>query len=334
MKVLVRTGMLDGLMRVLTLVVAALGATVITSPPIVDTGGSVDEIFTAAVSAMGPAGSAGVIAPATSALSILDEIPPTTENPPTEYRREEGFGKAWLDVDGNYCDTRNDVLGLQLTDVQYVPVDQAPSRCRRGTVYSGILDDPYTGQSIEFTRENPTAVQIDHLVPLSWAWQNGAWTWPQEQRIAFANDPENLLAVDGNANQSKGNKGPSQWLPANEDFRCDYAERFTDVVLSYDLSLPDDDRAALTSLLTDCASGSAPNFDPHRGEQGNDKGLDHKAGTTGGDWDAPTADESDEEFIYESIGWLVLPIVAIWLVLCQLSKRKKRVNKSQRKPRR
>ncbi len=236
--------------------------------------------FTIFLAAVGTVGLSATIA-------TLDEIPPTTENPPSEYQREERFGRSWLDVDGNHCDTRNDILGLQLTDVEYLPMDQAPSRCRRATVQSGVLDDPYTGRRIEFTRDQPNAVQIDHLVPLSWAWRNGAWRLTQEERIAFANDPDNLLAVDGPTNQGKGDKGPSQWLPANEGFRCEYAERFTDVVFSYDLSLPDDDRAALTSLLTDCASG--------------DQSAD-----------------SDEDL--ESIVWLVLLLVALWFARYLVSK--------------
>ena len=311
-------------------------------------------VFLAVVSSVGIVGPAGV----------LDEIPSTTENPPTEYRREDDFGKAWLDVDGNYCDTRNDVLGLQLTDIEYVPVDEAPSRCRRATVATGILDDPYTGQSIEFTRENPAAVQIDHIVPLSWAWQNGAWKWTQEERIAFANDPENLLAVDGTTNQSKGNKGPSQWLPANESFRCEYVERFTTMVGTHDLSLPDDDRASLTSLLTDCGSSADPSIDPS--DQGRDTSTNATDSATSesaatkpattkpaatesmtteserGTTTKPSAraqnaaakgdaSESNDESIHGAIGVAILVLAAISAVLRYTAKR---ANGSKRRPRR
>ncbi len=278
----------------------------------------VPTIFLAVVGAIGMAGTAtgsvpGVItvasrvaASASTGIATLDEIPPTTENPPSEYQREEGFGRSWLDVDGNHCDTRNDILGLQLTDVEYVPMDEAPSRCRRATVQSGILDDPYTGRRIEFTRDQPNAVQIDHLVPLSWAWRNGAWRLTQEERIAFANDPNNLLAVDGPTNQGKGDKGPSQWLPANEGFQCEYSERFTDVVFSYDLSLPDDDRAALTSLLTDCASGVVSGVDPSQSERG---GL------------------SDEELMEEIIGGVILVVAVIAVVVRYVSRRRSQSDK-------
>ena len=286
----------------------------------------------AALSVVGAAG----IAPN---VATLDEIPSTTENPPTEYRREEGFGKAWLDVDGNYCDTRNDILGLQLTDIEYVPVDQAPSRCRRATVATGILDDPYSGRRIEFTRENPTAVQIDHLVPLSWAWQNGAWKWTPEERISFANDPENLLAVDGATNQSKGNKGPSRWLPDNEGFRCEYAERFTNMVATHDLSLPNDDRAALTSILSDCESGAVPSLDPSgQGQSGGGNGRGRSTDARGGEGDASgeqgSCAEFEEELTHGAIGVAILVLAALSAVMRRTAKRRSGGNGSRRRPRR
>ena len=72
-------------------------------------------------------------------------------------------------------------------------------------VLSGTLDDPYTGEVITFERgEHSSAVQIDHVVALSDAWQKGAQQWSAETREQFANDPANLLAVDGPANQQKG----------------------------------------------------------------------------------------------------------------------------------
>ncbi|MFT0848722.1 HNH endonuclease family protein [Actinomycetaceae bacterium L2_0104] len=199
-------------------------------------------------------------------MTTLDSIPETTQEPPEAYSREANFGKAWLDVDGNRCDTRNDVLGQQLSGVEYVPYGDAPSRCRGATVYSGLLDDPYTGRRIEFTRDSPNEVQIDHVVPLSWAWRNGAWQWTQEQRIEFANDPENLLAVDGPSNQGKGDKGPGQWMPQNVGFHCEYAERFTTVVSSHGLTLPSEDREVLADTLEACASSGG--YEPSRGASG------------------------------------------------------------------
>jgi hypothetical protein len=75
-------------------------------------------------------------------------------------------------------------------------------QCR---VQKGTLHDPYTGEIIQFERgENSNKVQIDHVVALSDAWQKGAQSLSETERKNLANDPLNLLAVDGPANQQKG----------------------------------------------------------------------------------------------------------------------------------
>jgi len=95
------------------------------------------------------------------------------------------FGPAWSDdttaAGGhNGCDTRNDVLAGQLQDV-----DKGTSRC---VVQAGTLDDPYSGARIEFRKAQADEVQIDHVVPLAYAWDMGASAWTLEARMAFAND--------------------------------------------------------------------------------------------------------------------------------------------------
>lgn len=118
--------------------------------------------------------------------------------PKTGYARDQ-FGKGWKDTDHNGCDTRNDILRRDLVSIV------AETRGRGCKILSGILNDPYTGKLIEFKRGNDTssAVQIDHVVALSDAWQKGARGIGESKRLEFANDPENLLAVDGPANQQK-----------------------------------------------------------------------------------------------------------------------------------
>ena len=83
--------------------------------------------------------------------------------------------------------------------------------CPDATVWSGTLQDPYTGRTITFTRgqDTSTAVQIDHVVPLNYLYAHGAWQWDERTRLLVANDPLNLIAVDGEANQSKGACGPA-----------------------------------------------------------------------------------------------------------------------------
>ncbi len=156
------------------------------------------------------------------------------------------FGPAWTDdttAPGghNGCDTRNDILRTQLTELSYRP----GSRC---VVTAGVLHDPYTGRTIRFTKTHAAAVQIDHLVPLALAWDLGANTWPQAQRTAFANDEHLvLLAVSGTAKDAKGDSGPAAWMPSTN--RASYAERFVTVLAHYRLPVTAADRTALTHAL-------------------------------------------------------------------------------------
>ena len=159
------------------------------------------------------------------------------------------FGDGWKDPDRNGCDSRNDILARDLTAVTF----------REGThdcvVLSGVLRDPYTATTIDFVRGDSTSemVQIDHVVPLSWAWRYGAAGWDPAQRELFANDPDNLLAVDGPTNSSKSDSGPAEWLPPDSSYRCAYAARFTGVLTEYALPIDEPDRSALLSIAASCA---------------------------------------------------------------------------------
>jgi hypothetical protein len=162
------------------------------------------------------------------------------------------FGQAWSDNhagpgghDG--CDTRNDVLARQLTDVTY---KAGPKKC---VVMSGRLLDPYTGRLISFRKAAAGKVQIDHVYPLARAWDLGASTWPAQRRVDFANDQtDNLLAVDGATNASKSDQGPGEWLPLNKSFRCTYVARYLRVAAKYKLPITRDDQAAAKTLAPTC----------------------------------------------------------------------------------
>ncbi|MGI9823371.1 HNH endonuclease family protein [Agromyces sp. Marseille-Q5079] len=191
----------------------------------------------------GPAASDPALAPDPD-LAGLVVAPPSSASP---YDRDL-FGEAWLDVDGNGCDTRNDVLIRDLADVRF-RADSADCIVRTGT-----LTDPYTNTVISFVRGPDTseAVQIDHVVPLSYAWQHGASEWPDDVREAFANDPANLSAVDGPANQSKSDSGPAEWMPPAADYACTYVDRFADVLLSYGLTIAPEDYDAVLRVEAGC----------------------------------------------------------------------------------
>ncbi|HEY0117347.1 MAG TPA: HNH endonuclease family protein [Cellulomonas sp.] len=179
-----------------------------------------------------------------SARSALDVIAVRTPDPADGYTRER-FGRAWADVDGNGCDTRNDMLARDLSDVRL-----GPDGC---VVLAGTLVDPYSGTRIQFARGPDSAeVQIDHVVALDNAWRSGAQGWPAALRMTFANDPANLLAVGGQANQDKGASDAAQWLPPQAGYRCVYVVRQLRVKVAYGLWLTPEEHAAADRALRGC----------------------------------------------------------------------------------
>ncbi len=188
---------------------------------------------------------------AIEALRILNTLPVKGRAPKTGYSRAQ-FGDAWSDIDHNGCDTRNDILNRDLTAKQH----KNPRGC---VVISGILNDPYTGKIINFMRGKDTSeqVQIDHVVALSDAWQSGAQEISAQERLQLANDPENLLAVDGPANQQKSDSDAATWLPANASFRCSYVARQIRVKAKYHLWVKPAEKEAMINVLTPCAGAAA-----------------------------------------------------------------------------
>ncbi|AMM31490.1 calcium-binding protein [Sinomonas atrocyanea] len=200
------------------------------------------------------AGSAPKAQPAyaTKALDLLATLPVKGRAPKTGYTRDQ-FGQAWVDVDHNGCDTRNDILKRDLTATAYT----AGSRCR---IASGTLNDPYTGKTIGFVRGNgtSTAVQIDHVVALSDAWQKGAQQLTAAQRTALANDPLNVLAVDGPTNEAKGDGDAATWLPPNKSYRCQYVARQVSVKATYSLWVTQAEHDAIARVLASCPDQQVP----------------------------------------------------------------------------
>nr|WP_240189357.1 HNH endonuclease family protein [Nakamurella flavida] len=172
--------------------------------------------------------------------------------PSTGYSRD-AFGQRWADVDRNGCDTRNDVLARDLTDVVF----RAGSAC---VVASGVLADPYTGAAMPFLRGDGTSddIQIDHVVALAAAWRTGAQSWDEPTRTAFANDPLNLLAVDGDANQAKGDSDAASWLPPAATERCPYVARQIAVKQRYGAWVTPTERDAMTAVLIGCPGEALP----------------------------------------------------------------------------
>lgn len=207
-----------------------------TPPPASDLTGSTDLVFPNAPVAA-------------SAADLLETLAVKGRAPKTGYDRELQFGAAWADVDQNGCRTRDDILGRDLISVVL------NGSC---SVQTGTLLDPYTGHTIPFARgEQSVLVQIDHVVALSNAWQTGAQSLSFEERLLFANDPLNLLAVDGEMNQQKADGDAATWLPPNKGFRCAYVARQVTVKAAYHLWVTPPERDAIARILESCPAQPA-----------------------------------------------------------------------------
>ncbi len=133
------------------------------------------------------------------------------------------FG-GWADADGDCQNTRHE----RLIDLSRTSVHFSENGCR---VTQGHWIDPYTGAAHTTVRD----LDIDHLVPLYYAWQRGADGWEPEKQRRFMNDPANLLAVGASVNRDKGAKGPLAWLPPDAQFHCEYLLRFMRITARYNL---------------------------------------------------------------------------------------------------
>jgi hypothetical protein len=197
-----------------------------------------------------PDGTRPGLAPITStsqraaARALIEKVATKGRGPKTGYSRDR-FGYAWMDsapgsvpFAHNGCDTRDDLLKRDGEKPTY----RSGSDCVVATM---ILHDPYTGRTIDWTKTHATTVQIDHVMPLSYDWQMGAAHWTKGEREDIANDPLNLIPVDGSMNESKGDDGPASWLPPNRAIRCSYSVRFAQVSLKYHLPVTAPDKATM-----------------------------------------------------------------------------------------
>lgn len=187
------------------------------------------------------------------AAAALAALPVKGRAPMTGYSREQ-YGPAWSDIDHNGCDTRNDVLARDMTGETFKP---GTHNC---VVISGQLADPYTGRNITFKRGPETSddIQIDHVVALGDSWQTGAQQLTREERTRLANDPFNLLAVDGPSNNQKRDSDAASWLPPNKGYRCKYVARQVGVKARYRLWVTPPERDAIARILQGCPGEPLP----------------------------------------------------------------------------
>lgn len=201
--------------------------------------------------------SASQVTTAASELETL-QVKPKGDMSGYQNKRKELFGD-WSSGDkannvamaGNGCDTRNDILARDLDNVK------KDGKC---TVVAGRLWDPYGTEKnpydhyIDFKRgaKTSSAVQIDHIVALGNVWASGGDKLSPEDRLRVANDPINLIAVDGPENGKKQDKDASEWLPHNDKLHCLYAASQIRVKAKYHLTVTPAEKDTLSKLITQC----------------------------------------------------------------------------------
>ncbi len=152
-----------------------------------------------------------------------------------EYSRNQ-FGWSWLDEDRDGQNARTEALILQSTG-PLTYTDETERLVARGRWRS-----PYTNDVLF----DASAIDIDHIVPLKWAWDHGAWRWSYDLRKQFANDQVNLFSVESSVNRSKGSRGPDEWMP--DVNTSSYLTRWKRILLMYGLRYTKAEAEAISTI--------------------------------------------------------------------------------------
>lgn len=155
-----------------------------------------------------------------------------------------GDYKHWTDGDRDCQNTRHELLIMRSDK----PVTF--TNWKKCTVKTGQWYDPYTAN----TYTSASDLHIDHVVSLAYAHYRGAYAWSPAKKEAFANDPDNLLAVKDTVNVSKSAKGPAEWMPPNQAYRCDFLVHFMRVINKYDLKLKSNETRVINRMQSACSS--------------------------------------------------------------------------------
>ncbi|MFJ6671751.1 HNH endonuclease family protein [Actinosynnema sp. NPDC091369] len=169
------------------------------------------------------------------------------EHLPVREENREGYERDkfrhWIDADRDGCSTRAEVLLEEAVEPPGIT-----DRCTlSGGHWYSVYDDVWV--------DDPSALDIDHMVPLAEAWDSGAYDWTYERRRAFANDlddPRALWAVTARSNRSKADQDPATWLPPNELAVCRYLAAWTVVKVRWELTVDQAEHDVLSALAADC----------------------------------------------------------------------------------
>ena len=183
------------------------------------------------------------------ALNELNSIPIVASYNKAKYKRTEW--KHWISYETPCWSTREEVLDRQAEkgSITYLDKDdkETKDKSKACSIKSGVWIDPYSKETIK----DPTKLDIDHTGALSWTAKAGGQEWDKQKKQDYANDFDHLVATTAKENRTKGDKGPSEWMP--ESSKCEYAKVYTHIVKKYKLNLNKADKDTLEKALNSCA---------------------------------------------------------------------------------
>ncbi|MGE0632982.1 MAG: DUF1524 domain-containing protein, partial [Pseudobdellovibrionaceae bacterium] len=182
-------------------------------------------------------------------LSWIQTNPSPLHREPEAYDRNKHFGQWIRPAEGDCKNTRAFVL---IRDSE-TPVKFKDSK--KCTVVSGKWYDPYT--DAYYMRADD--IQIDHFVPLKHAYLSGAYKWNKQRRCHYANFMKTELQLRssfGDANNSKSDSSPDEWMPENKDYACQYLAEWFKVKAIWQLSMAKVELAEMRSYIEEhgCSS--------------------------------------------------------------------------------
>ena len=184
------------------------------------------------------------------ALNELNSIPIVASYNKAKYKRTEW--KHWISYETPCWTTREEVLDRQAEkgSVTYLDKDdkETKDKSKACSIKSGVWIDPYSKEKVE----DPTKLDIDHTGALSWTAKAGGQEWDKQKKQDYANDFDHLVATTAKENRTKGDKGPSEWMP--ESSKCEYAKVYTHIVKKYKLNLNKADKDTLEKALNSCSN--------------------------------------------------------------------------------
>lgn len=142
-----------------------------------------------------------------------------------KYNRKDW--KHWSDIDKDCQNSRAEVL-----------IERSKSKVhfkdsKKCVVIKGEWEDYFFNETLSDTRK----IDIDHLIPLKHAYENGGEKWSKKEKEDFANDPENLAITNLKYNRQKGAKDITEWLPINKAYACKYIKQWFYLKNKYKLTI-------------------------------------------------------------------------------------------------